>query len=77
MERAIDWDVGDMSCGELLVKLRLRFRDDLSPGDTMRLHATAEGLTYDLPAWCGLTGNTLLRCAPPQFIIQKNDPEGQ
>lgn len=60
-----EWDAGDLGCGELVIGLRFRLKA-LRPGQVMRLHATDTGAIQDLPAWCRMTGDTLLR----------HDPEG-
>jgi tRNA 2-thiouridine synthesizing protein A len=40
----------------------LRFRlKALKPAQVIRLHATDTGAIQDLPAWCRMTGDTLLR----------------
>lgn len=65
------WDAGDLACGEVLVKLFTLFRNDIQPGETLHLVSTNEAITIDITAWCGLTGNTLLESAAPDFLIRK------
>lgn len=58
-----EWDAGDLGCGELVIGLRFRLKA-MKPGQVMRLHATDTGAIQDLPAWCRMTGDTLLRHDP-------------
>jgi tRNA 2-thiouridine synthesizing protein A len=64
------WDAGDMSCGELVLELRLRLRS-LSAGEVLLLSARDPGAPEDLPAWCRLTGNELVAMRPPQYWIRR------
>ena len=64
------WDAGDMGCGELVVKLKLKLRNELSPGDILELTATDPGAPEDIPAWCRLTRNPLLFADHPNYYIQ-------
>ncbi len=73
MEQPDDsWDAGDMGCGELVLQLAQRLRD-LPPGSRLGLTATDLGTPHDLPAWCRLTGHTLLRAEPPRYLIRKKE----
>lgn len=65
-----EWDAGDMGCGELILELRLRLAP-LAPGAVFKLIASDPGVPEDLPAWCGMTGNRLLRATPPEFLIER------
>ena len=65
-----EWDAGPMGCGELILELRLRM-NQLPPGATLKLIASDHGVPEDLPAWCRMTGNRLLRAAPPEFLIER------
>lgn len=62
LDAAQEWDAGHMSCGELLVELKRRLRQ--MPAQTLKLVALDPGAALDLPAWCRLTGNDLLRHDP-------------
>lgn len=68
-DAAATWDAGDTSCGDLVLELRLKLRA-LQPGQVMRVRATDPGAPGDLPAWCRLTGHTLLRFRHPEYWIQ-------
>lgn len=68
----VDWDAGQLGCGELVAQLRLRM-SSLSPGTVLHLTAADAGAREDVPAWCRVTGNHLLRSAPPEFWIQRKE----
>ncbi|WP_341989687.1 sulfurtransferase TusA family protein [Azorhizobium sp. AG788] len=52
-------DAGHMGCGELVMLLRIRLK--AMPGAVMRVIALDSGAPEDLPAWCRMTRNALLR----------------
>lgn len=64
------YDAGDLGCGDLVLELRLRLRE-LAPGALLEVIARDPGAPADLPAWCGLTGHTLLEAAPPRYLIRR------
>ena len=64
------WDAGEQGCGELVLELRLRL-EKLEAGQVFKLTARDAGAPEDLPAWCRLTGHTLLRGAHPHYWIQR------
>ena len=68
----VDWDAGDLACGELVLDLRLRMRQ-LASGQVLRLTARDPGAPADIPAWCRMTGHTLLHTDPATqtYFIQR------
>jgi tRNA 2-thiouridine synthesizing protein A len=66
------WDAGAMGCGEILMALRQRLLP-LAPGAVLKLTATDPGVPEDLPAWCRLTGHTLVRSRRPLYWIQRKE----
>lgn len=54
----VEWDAGDLGCGELLLKLRVRLRT--MPGRVIRVTARDLGAIEDLPSYCRVTGHALL-----------------
>lgn len=74
LEPADSWDAGDMSCGDLLLELRVRM-GRLAPGDLLELRALDRGARKDLPAWCRLTGELLVRARHPLYWIQRCPPD--
>lgn len=69
---ATRWDAGDLACGDLVLQLRGRLRE-LSPGSVLELVAVDPGAPSDIPAWCGLTGHSLVRHNPPFFWIRRKE----
>ena len=67
---ATRWDAGETGCGQLIVGLR-RQLEGLASGDLLELIARDAGAPYDLPAWCRMTGHTLVSAAHPVYVIQK------
>ena len=68
-----EWDAGDKGCGDLLVELRRRLAA-LGPGRTIKVTARDSGAVEDLPAWCRLTGHTLVLASPPTYLIAARQP---
>jgi len=66
------WDAGDMGCGELVYLLMQRLRS-IRPGQVLKLTATDLGAPQDIPAWCRMTGNPLLRAQHPHYFIQRKE----
>ncbi len=67
-----DWDAGDLACGDLVLKLRARM-EAMRPGQVLRLVALDSGAPADLPAWCRLTGHTLLAADHPVYLIRRKE----
>jgi tRNA 2-thiouridine synthesizing protein A len=68
----IEWDAGDLACGELVLDLRLRMRK-LDSGQVLRLTALDPGAPADIPAWCRMTRHPLLHADPAShlYFIQR------
>ena len=66
------WDAGDMACGELVLKLRLRLKS-MQAGQVLLLIAQDPGAPADIPAWCNLTGHHLISAEPPRYKIQRKN----
>lgn len=64
------WDAGPIGCGELALALRLTLFP-LPPGSVVRVTATDPAAPEDVPAWCRLTGHTLVTAAPPVYRIRR------
>jgi tRNA 2-thiouridine synthesizing protein A len=65
------WDAGESGCGQLAVGLRRQLAL-LGCGDSLKVVARNAGAPADLPAWCRITGHTLVSAAHPVYVIQKN-----
>jgi tRNA 2-thiouridine synthesizing protein A len=64
------YDAGDLGCGDLVLELRGKLRE-VQPGEVLRVFARDPAAPVDLPAWCGLTGNVLVRAAHPEYHIAR------
>jgi tRNA 2-thiouridine synthesizing protein A len=65
-----EWDAGIMGCGDLVLELRNRM-NVLKPGQVLKLRATDSGAPEDLPAWCRMTGHTLIGDHHPIYLITR------
>ncbi|MET3134482.1 tRNA 2-thiouridine synthesizing protein A [Oxalobacteraceae bacterium GrIS 1.11] len=54
-----EWDAGDMGCGELVLALRGKLRK--TPGQVWKVIARDPGAPADIPAWCKMTADELLK----------------
>jgi tRNA 2-thiouridine synthesizing protein A len=70
LQPAGSWDAGELGCGELVFELMTKLRA-LAPGAIFRLTARDAGAPHDIPAWCRLTGNALVRAEPPHYLIRR------
>ena len=67
---AATYDAGDLGCGDLVLELRTQLRT-LPAGAVLHVIAHDPAAPVDLPAWCGLTGHTLLSSDHPDYLIQR------
>ena len=67
------WDAGDTGCGRLIVGLRGQL-EPLRCGALLEVIARDAGAPADVPAWCRMTGHTLVSASHPVYVIQKNYP---
>ena len=67
-----EWDSGDLGCGELVLELRVRLHA-MPPGGVLRLIARDPGAPQDLPAWCRMTGHTLVSQQHPVYLIRRKE----
>ncbi len=66
------WDAGELACGELVLELKRRL-DGMRPGQVLKLIALDAGAPADLPAWCRLTGHTLVSATHPVYYIRRKE----
>ena len=64
MNHDLEWNAGELSCGDLVLELRQRMR--AAPGKVLKVIALDAGAPADLPAWCRMTGHQLLAEEPTQ-----------
>ena len=62
-----EWNAGELGCGELLLKLRVKLRN--MPGQIIRLIALDRGAIEDIPSYCRITGHRLLMADPDKGIF--------
>lgn len=68
----VDWDAGDLGCGDLVMQLRMRLKN-LASGSVIRVTATDPAAPEDIPAWCRMTGHTLLTADHPVYTIRRKE----
>jgi tRNA 2-thiouridine synthesizing protein A len=64
------WDAGDLGCGQLISELKARL-DRLAPGAEFELTTHDAGAPADIPAWCRMTGHTLVSGKHPVYVIRR------
>jgi tRNA 2-thiouridine synthesizing protein A len=64
------FDAGEMGCGELIIKLKVRMQR-LQPSQVLHLIALDNGAIEDLPAWCRMTGHQLKMSQHPNYLIER------
>ena len=62
MNHDIEWQAGELGCGDLVLELRQRVRQ--APGKVFKVTALDAGAPADIPALCGMTGHQLLAHDP-------------
>jgi tRNA 2-thiouridine synthesizing protein A len=62
----------DLGCGELSLDLKIYFKS-LPPAARVLVITGDPGAPIDLPAWCRLTGHTLLDAKHPYYLILKKE----
>ena len=67
---AVEWDAGDLGCGDLVMELRIRL-NAMRPGELLKLTARDPGAREDVPAWCRLTGHDLVEGVHPTYLIRR------
>ena len=70
MNATHQWDAGDAGCGTLVMELYRRVRQ-LQPGECIEVTAHSPGAPVDIPAWCRMTGHTLVKTEPPVYLIER------
>ena len=71
-ELTVDVEIimGELGCGDLIYELREQF-SRVQPGAVVRIVSNDAGGPREIPAWCGMTGRTLLRMDPPHYTIRE------
>lgn len=66
------WDAAETGCGQLVFELHLRLKR-MRPGETLEVIAHDPGAPTDLPAWCRMTGHTMVSAKPPVYVIRRKE----
>lgn len=78
LPRAGFQDMGELSCGDLVMAILKTLRP-LQAGDMLEIRALDPAAPIDIPAWCRLTGHTLVAgpCGPDRthYFIQKKESD--
>lgn len=68
----VEWNAGELGCGDLVLELMLRMKA-MAPGQMLKLVALDPGAPADIPAWCRMTGHTLVSTEPPVYLIRRKE----
>lgn len=66
------YDSVDRGCGDFIIDLREVMRE-LDPGTVLMIASRDAGAPIEIPAWCRLTGHTLLDAQPPFYLVRKRE----
>ena len=66
------WDAGDIGCGPFIVGVKRRL-GEMQAGERLEVTTLNAGAPSDLPAWCRMTGHTLVAAHRPIYIIEKTN----
>jgi tRNA 2-thiouridine synthesizing protein A len=72
LEIARQWEAGETGCSVLIVGLKREIHR-IQAGELLRVTALDAGAAADLPAWCRLTGHTLVAANHPKYVLKKKD----
>jgi tRNA 2-thiouridine synthesizing protein A len=65
------YDAGNKGCGEGPLDKIAALMRKLEPGQTLEIRATDPSVTVDLPAWCRMTGHTLLDQQGDRYLVRR------
>jgi tRNA 2-thiouridine synthesizing protein A len=71
-EIARHWQAGETGCGALILGLR-REIGKVAAGELLQVSALDAGAPADLPAWCRMTGHTMVAADHPTYVLKKKD----
>ena len=67
---AIRWDAGEIGCGHMAAGVARKLAS-IAAGEALLLITRDAGAPIDIPAWCRLTGHSLVSAHHPRYIIRK------
>jgi TusA-related sulfurtransferase len=65
------YDAGDQGCAGGPLEEIARMLRRLAPGQTLEVRAVDPGVAVDLPAWCRMTGHTLVDQRIDRYLIRR------
>ena len=65
------YDAGDQGCATGPLDEISSIIREISPGQTLEIHATDAAVSIDLGAWCRMTGNELVEQSGNHFLVRK------
>ena len=66
------WNAGESGCGSLITGLKCQIGRVVN-GQLLHVIAKSAGAPADLPAWCRMTGHSLIEADHPDYVIRKKD----
>ncbi len=66
------YDSVDQGCGDFIMDLRGVMRG-LPPGSVLMIASRDAGAPVEIPAWCRMTGHSLLDALPPFYLVRRRD----
>ena len=63
-----EFDGGDETCGRVIVNLHLYLKDQ-EPGTRILVISRDPAAPVELPAWCRMTKNRLMKMQHPYYLI--------
>ena len=70
LEIARHWDAGESGCGALIMSLKLEI-ERIDAGGLLQVTARDAAAFIDLPAWCDMTGHSLVAEQHPTYVLKK------
>jgi len=64
------WDAGEAGCGALIMGLKLEI-ERIDAGELLQVTAHDTAAFIDLPAWCQMTGHSLVAEQHPTYVLKK------
>lgn len=64
------WLAGESGCGSLIVGLKTQL-GQIRSGELLQITALNAGARVDLPAWCRVTGHSLVSADHPNYVLRK------
>ena len=66
------YDSVDQGCGDFIIDLAGVMRE-LAPGSVLMIASRDAGAPVEIPAWCRMTGHSLLDALPPFYLVRRRN----